>query len=457
MRPPIAPSRQPGALRRYLLGGGLGPFLVRATAGSGAVHAAGMLLAFLVGLQLARGLGVEGYGHYGIAMAVIAVISIPGEFGLPRLVTREVAAASASKDLARLFGVISWADRMSLTVALPLALVIAVGGFLVTNRDSSPVAVAIAAGAPIIPLVALAKIRGAALQGLHFIVRGQIPFRLLRPLAFSILLFVLFALWPEAGAAEAMALNGITAAISLLVGYLWLRNRLPPRPQSVVQTRGWLASSIPMALSDGMRIMQLNLVVLILGLMIEPEQVGLFRVAASTVIVVATPIVMMNFTVSPVMAKLFAEGDMRRLQQVVSHTAQVMTLAIAALTLPFLLWGGPLLSFAFGEDFAPALPALLILCVGQIMQAAFGPGSSLLMMTGHEKRVTRASATGLMLSIVSATLLIPYLGILGAAIASSLALTTWSALTWRDARRLLALETSLLPTGTSASPGREAK
>ncbi len=449
MRRPIAAREQVGRLKRYLLGSGLGPFLIRASAGSGAIHAAGMLLAFLVGLQLARGLGVEGYGVYGIAMAVIAVVSIPGEFGLPRLVTREVAAASASGDLPRLFGVIRWADRVSLRVALPLSAIIALGGFLVTSRNSSPVAVAIAIGAPIIPLVALAKIRGAALQGLHFIVRGQIPFRLLRPLAFSLLLLVLFTFWPEADAADAMALNGITAAIALLVGYLWLRDRLPPRPASLVHTSGWLASTVPMALSDGMRILQMNLIVLILGLLMAPEQVGLFRIAASTVVAIAAPIGMMNLTVSPVMAKLFAEGDRRRLQQVVTHTARVMALAVVGLSLPFLLWGEALLSFAFGREFVPALPALLILCVGQIFSAAMGPSGSLLMMTGHEKRVTRASAISLTLSVASAVVLVPYWDLLGAAFALAFAITTWSVLTWRDATRLVAVQTSLLPAGSS--------
>ena len=75
--------------------GGLRAFLVRAVAGASAVHLVGMLFAFLVGVQLARGLGVEGYGQYGIAMAAIALASIPGEFGLSRLVTREVASSSA--------------------------------------------------------------------------------------------------------------------------------------------------------------------------------------------------------------------------------------------------------------------------------------------------------------------------------------------------------------------------
>ena len=50
--------------RAYWTGEGLGSFFVRSVAGTGAVQLAGMAVGFLVGVQLARGLGVTGYGYY---------------------------------------------------------------------------------------------------------------------------------------------------------------------------------------------------------------------------------------------------------------------------------------------------------------------------------------------------------------------------------------------------------
>ena len=172
-----------------------------------------MAATFLVGLQLARGLGPGGYGQYGIAMAMLTLAAVPSEFGRPQLVTREVAAASAREQRERLFGVIAWADRVVLTLAIPLSVLIAAGAWLVL--ESRIVAVAVAVGAFAIPLVAFAKIRGAALQGLHFVVLGQTPITLLRPLLMSLMLAVLFLLMPGADASEAMALNVVTAAVAV--------------------------------------------------------------------------------------------------------------------------------------------------------------------------------------------------------------------------------------------------
>jgi hypothetical protein len=46
--------------RDYIGGEGLGPYLVRSVAATGAVRLAAMAATFLVGVQLARGLGVSG-------------------------------------------------------------------------------------------------------------------------------------------------------------------------------------------------------------------------------------------------------------------------------------------------------------------------------------------------------------------------------------------------------------
>lgn len=78
--------------KEYLSGGGLGPVLIKAVTGSGFIRVVGMGFGFLVGIQLARGLGPSGYGIYGLVMAFISILAVPVEFGIPSLLTREVAA-----------------------------------------------------------------------------------------------------------------------------------------------------------------------------------------------------------------------------------------------------------------------------------------------------------------------------------------------------------------------------
>ena len=263
--------------RSFLGREGLGPFLVKSLAGSGAVRLAAMAGSFAVGVQLARLLGVEGYGYYGLALSIITIVGIPGELGISRVVTREVAAAATTNDEPRLFGALRWARSTVLRLSLVMAALAVGGAFLAGAINPSVPTLAILFGAPVIPLMALARLDGGALQGLRHVVRGQIPANLLKPVFLSAGLLAVSVAGLRIGVAGAMALNSITAALVAVVAYAWLQQRLP-KPQSgeVIRTgRQWLASSVPMALTDGMRTLQSELTILLIGIIAAPAAVGL--------------------------------------------------------------------------------------------------------------------------------------------------------------------------------------
>ena len=108
-------------LRSYLTNGGLGPILVKALVGSAGIRSVGMAFGFLVGIQLARGLGAAGYGVYGLAMAIISLITTPTEFGLPQLVMREVASAHVRSDWSLIRGILRWSNRTVLLLSFSMA------------------------------------------------------------------------------------------------------------------------------------------------------------------------------------------------------------------------------------------------------------------------------------------------------------------------------------------------
>jgi O-antigen/teichoic acid export membrane protein len=436
-------------------GAGLGPLLVRSVTGTAAVRLSAMVASFAVGVLLARVLGVSGYGYYGMAVAVITLAGIPGEMGLPRLVTREVAAAKARGDMAVLFGVLRWADRTAWRISGLMAVGVLVAGFVIARQNTSVLVVAILCGVPMIPLLALARIRGGALQGLHYIVLGQIPDTLLRPILLSSLILIVSLTSLPFGPAYAMALNSFTAAVVFLVAFVVLRKRLPEgRPAKVAKAgRRWLASSIPMALTDGMRILQSELSVLLLGFLAVPADVGLFRIANITAFAAATPVAIINFVAFPVIARLFAEKDFVRLQHALTRLAQAQFAGVALLCLPLLLLPEPLLSLVFGSGFAPASTTLRILAGAQLFTSGFGLNVALLNMTHHERRVTRAMGIGLAVNIVGVTLLTLAWGRDGAAIGVACALVCWNILTWIDSRRILGFETSILSIPNSVRPG----
>lgn len=439
--------------RSYFAGEGLRPLLVRAFAGSGIVRIAAMLASFGVGVQLARGLGVENYGYYGLALAVITIASVPSELGLSKLVLREVATAAADRNYPALFGVLRWADRTCWWISALVAAALAVAAVVIVNTGSSPLGAAILLGIPAIPLLALSRIRGGALQGLYHIVRGQIPANLLRPLLLSLLLFGAYFAGLALTPASAMALNTVTAAIVFVVAHVWLRSRLPAEaPAELVRGgRKWLASSIPLALTDGIRTLQSELTILLLGLIAVAAQVGLFRIALVTATMAAAPIVVLIHATMPVVARLHAAGEHGRLQKLVTYSAYAQTAGILLLSLPLLIVPELLLSLVFGAEYAAAANAMRIVALGQIANAAFGPNVVLMNMTHHEASVTRAMGIGLVLNVVTVLLLAASWGMIGAALGFFISLLSWNILLWRDGRRLLSIDSSIfaaiLPSG----------
>jgi O-antigen/teichoic acid export membrane protein len=246
--------------------------------------------------------------------------------------------------------------------------------------------------------------------------------------------------------AAAMALNSVVAAIVFMVAHSLLNHRLPAArtPELVRGGRRWIAASIPMALTDGMRVVQSELSVILLGLLTTPTDVGLFRIAIVTSFAAATPVAVINQVAFPVIAKLYAERDVVRLQIAVTRLAQAQLAGVLILCAPLVLAPEPLVNLVFGAQFVPAANTLRILCIAQVVTAALGTNVALLNMSHHERRVTRAMAIALVLNFSGVAVLGSLWGRAGAAIGVGSALICWNIITWVDARRLLGINTAIL-------------
>lgn len=434
-------------LRASIASRGLGRQLLTATLGGAGVSILGLGFTFLAGIQLARGLGVDGYGIYGIAMAVVSMLGVPSQFGIPQLLMREVAASAATHQWSVLRGVLQWAfARVSVTTLVIAALlclyVSTLGPGLTSDLGRTLIA-----GSLLIPLVALAALTGAGLRGLLHSVLGQLPDYLIRPAAFSIFLLI-FLLSPIAFTPWVAMLAGLLSAVSaVLVGSFLLVRHLPP--EVVATTDGvkasamWTRAAMPMALAEGMRVVEGQAAIIALGALASVGEVGLFRVATSVLGLLGFPLTVFNLVASPAISRLYATGDRARLQRMLGYVAAGMTLSVLALTLPLALFGNRLLGYFFGQEFADSNPILLVLALGACANGALGVGASFLNMVGRQQRVTRASIISI--SALCA-MLVPFIAIgggLGAACAVTLASTTWSFLLWRDAKRFVGYDVSL--------------
>jgi O-antigen/teichoic acid export membrane protein len=404
----------------------------------------GILASFTVGVQLTRGLGVTNYGYYSIALAVITLAGIPSEFGLPTLITREVAAAFARRETGELFAIIRWAERSCRWTAFGIGAAVVAAALLFRPFYSQTLMECLLIGTPVVPLMALARVRSGVIWGLNRVVRAQIPEALVRPVFFSSMLAFAYLLHVRFSPQLAMALYCVTIAVVLAFSSVWLRQALPPRPVTVFASRKRsIASSIPMGLMEGMRVIQGELSIVLAGLVAAPAVVGLLRVANVTAMTAAVPVVIMVQVGMPIMAKLHAIKEHDRLQRTVTALAQAQFAGVILLGLPLFLFPAPLLGFAFGPSFADASGALRVLIVAQIVNAGFGTNIWLLNMTNHERYVLRALAVALVINAVAVPLLASRWGATGGAYSLLISMICWNVISWRDAKALLGIETSI--------------
>jgi len=439
---------------------GLARKLVSATLGSAGVRLAGMTMTFLVGVQLARYLGPEGYGIYASVMALVAILIVPAQMGLPQLATRELSSAMALQSYPNAKGVIFWFVLMVVLASLVMVML----GFLgltVWGDIDAKTERAYWWGLAVIPILACTNLGISILRGFHRVVTAQTHDALVRPALFAAFLLIGSVWADQFDASTAMALQLVTAtvALGLLIVGLYRLVPIEVRHSKMLPVRpDWAASAIPMTGTEVLRAMESQYAVLILALLAAAYDIGIFRVALACAALVALPASMINVVVMSYAAQLHAQGDQARLQLIATGSAFAMLASTIAICGVLVMFGEPLIVLAFGAAFEAAWAPLVLMGVAFSVNAFFGSGAMILNMCGQEKAVAVAHAIALVTGMVLTAALFSRFGILAPALAMIVSESVKGAIMWRVAKRTIAVDTAATSVAgrfiwRAASPG----
>lgn len=395
--------------------------VLRVLAGSGGAQVAGTLLGFVVGVLLARGLGVGGYGLYGSAMAAAGLGVTVASGGLQLHATRQIARFLAADDPGAASVVLAWSIR-GLLWMLPATAFIVVW-YVLLLQDAS---FELAAGAGLVTIsMGLLTLVGAALRGGGRAVFGLAIDFMLRPAAQCLFLLVAMLFFVELTPSFALYLSALAALVviipaigplSALVGLASTR-----ATANHIETGQWRREAFSMGLATVLRAAELALPVIIIGALSGPEETGIFRVALSAVILPDLAVSLVMIVAPAMLARLHALGDHHGLRQLVSVFSFAMALPTVFIASILWVFGAPILELAFGADYRDAALPLGILAVGSLVTAT-GGASVALLHAGHQQDVvTRAFGVSLVIVVPGAWCLAPHMGAQGVAIASLLA------------------------------------
>lgn len=413
----------------------------------GLVRFAGGTLALTATLVLARALGPQQYGAYSFVIALVALLALPVRNGLSTLTVRETARAERLGELGLMKGVWRWSFWSAGGAAL-LAGMLLILVMVVLGERLGPDRRLIAWGPFLLLPLCWIGVLGAALAGQQKVALGRLPENVFRPGLLLLLLGVFtYCFAVPLSAATAMAVTIAAAWLSLLAALLLRR---VSQPSALVQIRAtyrirhWINAVWPLTLLGGAQALNMHVDVVMLGVLAAPEDVGLYRVVVQSVTVVIVGQQIVNMVIAPRLARLHVAGELQQLQRLVTSSARANFAAALVPALALLFFGEVLLTFVFGAAYAQGATALAVLCFGQLLNAAVGPVGVLLNMSGHERDtligVSMASGANVILNL----LLIPFLGLLGAAIASAATLAIWNMLLMRQVKNRLGVVSAVV-------------
>ena len=406
--------------------------LARSTAGTFALKVISTGLGFLTSLVLARLLGAAGYGAYAYAMAWVRLLSVPATFGFHQLLVRNVAIYHAQEEWELLHGLLRFSDRLVLITSIILMAGAGLLGWVsLSSKNNGSMLFALWIALLALPFLSLTQLRQAAMRGFQQIIRGQLPAMLIRPLFFLITVAGLYLLFRQYMSAPlVVALNVVATIIAFGVGAYWLQKTVPYEAKITVpqiEVRAWISGAVPLLLVAGIQIINFQIDIILLGAFKDALQVGVYEVVKRVTDLVSFPLLAVEVSIAPIIASLYATGQIIRLQKLISRSAKVLLTVSLPIVVLLIVFNKLILSI-FGSDFTKGAFALIVLSIGQLMNAAFGPVGQLAIHTGHEKSTAVVVGLGATINVVLNVFLIPRWGFMGAAVATMISLITWNLL-----------------------------
>lgn len=238
-------------------------------------------------------------------------------------------------------------------------------------------------------------------------------------------LFVLFYLGFE-NAESTIIAHSISISLLFFISAFYIYKYLIPINKSTTYTtKSFIVDSLPMLFSATMTILLGWADTLILGVYETAEVVGRYSVALKIAVVVSFTLQALNSILAPKLSRSFHNNDLTTFNILLKSTTKINLVISLVAVIVLIVFRNSILGI-FGEEFTAVSTTLVILCIGQLFNAACGPVGTVLQMTGHHKTFRNILIIALGINITLNLLLIKKYSVDGVAIATATGLVFWN-------------------------------
>ena len=385
------------------------------------------LTGFLLNLVLVRLLSPSDLGAYFLIISLLAAASTISTIGMPQAIVRFITETLVKGCIDRVVAIIRSALLYTggVSFVLTIALVFGLSGFILSKIDGIEsfmlpgVIIGVWMMSSAWQTIIAESFRGLHMVGLASIFIGPI-LTLFSLIVFSLILFF----------SDGMGLQGvikITVFNQVLVTILGLvliyRFISPVKCAHKWVEKDLLMMSLPLWVTNiGLYIlMQLDL--WIVGVALDTDAVAVYGASARLVMLVATPLLIINAVVPPLIAELYVKNKDKDLQHLLQATATMVAIPSIIAVMVFLFWGEAVLGLLYGPVYIEGASVLVILSIGQLVNIWSGSCGLTLMLTNQQKAMMYITILSGLINIILAISLVSKIGILGVAVAAMISLS----------------------------------
>jgi len=410
------------------------------------VRVGSALLALVSQVLLARWMGSFEFGIYIYVWTWVLMIGAISDVGLASAARRFIPEYTELKSFDRLRGFLMGSRWLAFAIATGIGLAGALGVTLLKPWLDNFTIIPLYLACVTIPIYGLVQVQAGIAQSYDWPILALTPFYIWRQLAMTLVMGLVWLIGAPTDAVTAMIVAVVTTWAVTIGQLAMLDRRLKakvPGGNKRHEARIWFATSLPIFVVEGFYLLLTYIDIIALEHFRSPHDVAVYYAGARLLAIVA----FVYFAIAGATTHKFTEyhvaGDQPRLAAFFRETIRWTfwpSLLVCALILAF---GRPLLSL-FGAGFEAGYDVMFILAVGMLARAAVGPAERLLNMLGERKQCVFVYATAFAINLMLCIILIPRIGIEGAAVATSSALVAESMMFYIVAKRRLGFHIFIL-------------
>lgn len=403
-------------------------------------------------ILLARVMSPEGFGQVAFFLNAAFLLSVVGACGQQTALLRFIPVQTGAPEQMALRRA---AFRLAATGTIVTFVVAVISTFFAIGKDvlTQFAGFSVVLGFALTLAVGWADFQAHLARGFHRIALALIPKEVLWRGITAIVVVFVFLGKGEVAASQVMVILLVSLIVITLSQHLILQELMTSRGgtrRGQLVHYGWKRAVGPFWLTSVSNVFLANADVIVVGMVLGARAAGFYFAANRLALLLGFFSTSYNVALAPMLSGVWQNGDQTQARIFLRE-------ATVRASIPTFVFGGLLLAFAplalqmFGAEFTAATPALRLLLVAAMLNAATGPADIALNMCGYDRSAMRISAVSLVLNagllwfgVISGT-------ITGVALAVLAGTALRKGLFWAAAWRQMGIRTDILAFGERAA------